>query len=126
MNIHNGTFTKYFLVLIVGLALGFLVGFGSTRLPSDDTGMMKDDSVGGMHDAMGGMMMGLKGKSGDELEKAFLDEMMVHHQGAIDMAETLLAGTKRPELIKLGNAIITAQTGEIAQMKEWRQKWFKN
>jgi uncharacterized protein (DUF305 family) len=40
------------------------------------------------------------------------------------MSQALLNGTKRPELIKLGNDIITAQTGEIQMMKEWRKVWF--
>lgn len=80
--------------------------------------------VGNMHGAMGDMMMGLDGKTGNALDKAFLDEMIVHHQGAVEMAETLLKGTKRPELIKLGNDIITAQTGEIKMMQDWRTQWF--
>ena len=68
--------------------------------------------------------MGLEGKTGDELDKAFLAEMIVHHEGAVQMAQTLLKGTKRPELIKLGNDIITAQTGEIQMMKQWQRDWF--
>jgi uncharacterized protein (DUF305 family) len=66
------------------------------------------------------------GKTGDTLDKAFLDEMIVHHEGAIEMATILLAGTKRPELIKLGNDIIVAQTREVQMMKEWRSQWFVN
>ena len=52
--------------------------------------------------------------------------MIVHHEGAVDMAEMLLQKTKRPELVKLGNDIINAQTSEIEMMKEWRQVWFNN
>jgi uncharacterized protein (DUF305 family) len=71
-------------------------------------------------------MSGLSGKTGDAFEKAFIDEMIVHHEGAVDMAEMLLQKTKRPELVKLGNDIINAQTSEIEMMKEWRQTWFNN
>ena len=77
-----------------------------------------------MHCAMGGMMMGLEGKTGDALDLAFLDEMVIHHDGAVEMAQALLKGTKRPELIKLGNDIITAQTQEIQMMRNWRKAWF--
>lgn len=87
-----------------------------------DGSMMAGKDMG---TAMQGMMMGLEGKSGVDLEKAFLDEMIVHHEGAIGMAQALLRGTQRPELLKLGNDIITAQTGEIVQMKQWRTEWFK-
>jgi len=77
-----------------------------------------------MHGAMDGMMMGLQGKTGDALDEAFLTEMIVHHEGAVSMARTLVAGTKRPELLKLGNDIITAQTKEIEMMTQWRKAWF--
>jgi uncharacterized protein (DUF305 family) len=40
------------------------------------------------------------------------------------MAQQLLKGTTRSELVTLGNGIITAQTKEITQMKRWLQTWF--
>ncbi len=115
--------------LILGLGIGYFAGAGtndtskapvaSHQMP--DGSMMKGTDMG---TAMSGMMMGLEGKTGDALDEVFLDEMIVHHQGAIEMAQMLLQGTKRPELIKLGNDIITAQTGEIEMMKQWRENWF--
>jgi uncharacterized protein (DUF305 family) len=78
--------------------------------------------------AMDSMMMDMtermKGKTGDELDKVFLQDMIVHHQGAIDMAKLLQAGTKRPELQKMANDIITVQSKEITQMKGWLTAWF--
>jgi uncharacterized protein (DUF305 family) len=77
-----------------------------------------------MHGAMIGMTSGLAGKTGDELDKAFLDEMIVHHEGAVEMAQTLQKGTLRSELLKLASDIIEAQTREIRMMKQWRSEWF--
>ncbi|OHA85631.1 MAG: hypothetical protein A2408_01020 [Candidatus Yonathbacteria bacterium RIFOXYC1_FULL_52_10] len=79
-----------------------------------------------MGGAMDDMMSGLEGKSGAALEEAFLDEMIVHHEGAVEMARELLAGTKRPELVKMANDIISAQTNEIEMMKQWQVEWFGN
>lgn len=73
---------------------------------------------------MTGMMAGLNGKTGDDFDKAFLREMIVHHEGAVVMAQAVLKNSKRPELIKLANDIIAAQTGEIIMMKNWQQVWF--
>jgi uncharacterized protein (DUF305 family) len=73
---------------------------------------------------MSGMMAGLNGKTGDEFDKAFLAEMIVHHQGAVVMAKAVLKNSKRPELIKLASDIISAQTGEITMMKNWQKAWF--
>jgi hypothetical protein len=68
---------------------------------------------------MGAMLVG---KTGDDLNKAFLEGMIPHHQAAVDMAHSLAASNK-PELVKLGGEIITAQTREIEQMKQWMIEW---
>jgi uncharacterized protein (DUF305 family) len=78
-----------------------------------------------MHGAMDDMMVGLKGKTGDAFDKAFLDEMIVHHEGAVEMANQVLEVTKREELRNLAFQIIAAQTTEIEQMNAWRAAWFK-
>lgn len=54
----------------------------------------------------------------------FLDTMIAHHQGAIDMAKMVDAKAGHAELKTLAKAIIAAQEKEIAQMKSWREKSF--
>jgi hypothetical protein len=72
-----------------------------------------------------GMSMGMMDVAqGDEpYDLRFIDAMIPHHQGAIDMAEDLKKNTQRPELLKLADDIIQAQTGEIEQMRAWRAEW---
>ncbi len=77
-----------------------------------------------MTTAMHGMTTALEGKTGDEFDKQFLSEMIEHHEGAVVMARQVLATSKRPELIKLANDIISAQTTEISTMKSWQNDWF--
>jgi len=77
---------------------------------------------GDMSSMMGDMMKGLEGKTGDDFDRAFLSEMIVHHQGAVDMAQAVLKNSKRPELLNLAREIITAQTKEIEMMKLWIAK----
>jgi uncharacterized protein (DUF305 family) len=71
------------------------------------------------------MCNGLNNKTGDVFDKAFLSEMIAHHQGAIDMANAALKNAKHQEIKDLANAIISAQTKEINQMKEWQVTWYK-
>ena len=78
-----------------------------------------------MDSMMSGMMAGLEGKTGDEFDKAFLSEMIVHHQGAVEMAKAVLKTSKKPELLKLANDIISAQNKEITMMQGWEKAWFK-
>jgi uncharacterized protein (DUF305 family) len=54
----------------------------------------------------------------------FIDAMRMHHQGAIEMAKEAQQKSKRPEIKKLADNIITAQNREIGQMKQWRQAWY--
>lgn len=117
--------------IIVGLVIGTFCfgGWGRDMRGSDryeGKHMMEDGTMMGdsMNDMMHGMMSGLEGKTGDAFDKAFIEEMIVHHQGAVDMANAVLANSKRPELIKLANEIISAQTKEIEMMEVWEEAWF--
>ncbi len=92
--------------------------------------MMQDGSMmqnGGMSmdEMMNSMNASLVGKSGTELEKAFLTEMIPHHQGAVKMAETVLADKTitNKDIIKLANDIVTSQNKEISEMKNWLTKY---
>ncbi len=85
---------------------------------------MKAAPAGDMHSMMMDMTERMKGKTGDELDKVFLEDMIVHHQGAVDMAVELQKGTARPELQKMATDIIDVQTKEIDMMKTWLGTWF--
>lgn len=66
------------------------------------------------------------GPADNEYDLRYIDSMVLHHQGAINMAQEVLKKSQRPEMKKLAQDIITAQKKEIAQMKEWRNLWYKN
>lgn len=123
--------------VLVAALIGLIVGVGGTLLISKDNdempmagshmmpnGQMMPDDSSGMHGAMGDMMAGLSGKTGDEFDKAFLAEMIVHHEGAVDMAKAALVNAKHTEIKQMANAIISAQTTEITQMKNWQKSWY--
>ena len=74
-----------------------------------------------------GMHMGRMGDETDikrleqaeDFDKVFVEEMIPHHQMAVMMATMLKNGTNRPEMKELADDIITSQTKEIEQMREW-------
>ncbi|MEP2988071.1 MAG: DUF305 domain-containing protein [Parasphingorhabdus sp.] len=53
---------------------------------------------------------------------AFMQGMVPHHQGAVDMAEIVLKYGKDPEALALAATIIESQNKEIAQMNAWLEK----
>lgn len=123
------------LCLLIGLFVGYSlaprVAMGPesmVEMHNEMEEMMdhEDDRMesGFMQHSMEEMNRGLKGKTGEAFEKAFLEMMIVHHEGAIEMAEDLLNETNRPELVKMANDIITVQTAEIEMMEEWLTTWF--
>ena len=126
---------------LIGLLAGILLTwiFASLAVNNQNYGMMgtrnmmnnadtsnNQNMMGGdMSDAMQGMMNGIYNKTGDEFDQAFISGMIVHHQGAINMAKAALNNSERQEIKNLANAIISAQTKEIEQMKQWQNDWFK-
>ncbi len=90
--------------------------------------------VMGQHGMMGGrgMHMGMMGDETDitrleqaaDFDKVFIEEMIPHHQMAVMMASMLQRGTQRPEMEQLADDIISAQTREIDQMRQWYDAWY--
>ncbi|MDO9408021.1 DUF305 domain-containing protein [Patulibacter sp.] len=91
----------------------------------DASGMSGDAATLGVSmDDMGmSMDMGALGTA-KPFDRAFIDEMIPHHQGAITMARTELARGTDPELRRLATAIVDAQSQEIRRMNEWRARWY--
>ncbi|MBP2702572.1 DUF305 domain-containing protein [Microbispora sp. RL4-1S] len=60
----------------------------------------------------------LKAATGKQAEILFLQLMIRHHEGGLEMAEGLLKLSDRPEVRDLAQHIVTGQTAEIRMMKE--------
>jgi uncharacterized protein (DUF305 family) len=65
-------------------------------------------------------------RDAEPFDEAFISEMIVHHEGAIEMARAVLESTERDELREMAEEIIRVQEVEIEQMREWHQDWFGN
>ncbi len=77
----------------------------------------------GMSHGMGETMSGddmaaLESATGAQAGRLFLEQMTVHHQGAIEMAQVEIKDGQNADAIALAEKIISDQTTEIALMKE--------
>jgi len=92
---------------------GWLQGWGRMDMGDMDLshetmpGMMSDDA-----------MKKLGALSGAAFDKEFLQMMIEHHEGAIEMATEETSGGSNPEARALAQQIITAQQAEIDTMKQ--------
>ncbi len=100
-------------MLLVGAGVGYVLSPQSTQ---------QDSHV--MSSAMDDMTASLEGKTGDAFDRAFIDEMIVHHEGAVAMAEQALLHAQHAEIKTMANEIIAAQTREIDTMRGWLRAWY--
>ena len=54
-----------------------------------------------------------------DADRDFVESMIPHHQGAVDMARILLRHGRDPALKKIAEEIIAAQEREIAMFRDW-------
>jgi uncharacterized protein (DUF305 family) len=121
-------------LLAVLLAVAFLLA-ACGGAGNDQQG---DDSNGGDHGQMdhgqmghGSMGMGSKGmakqmvmENGKYSDRAFIDAMVPHHQGAIAMAEVALKNAEHEEIEELSRNIVSTQQSEIEELKSIKQQEF--
>lgn len=77
-------------------------------------GMVDHEGMEGMMPA--GDMAALAALSGAEFDTAWATAMIVHHEGAVSMAQTVLESGSDPEVLALAEAIISGQQTEIDEM----------
>ena len=64
------------------------------------------------------MMAQLDAMSGAEFDQTFLEQMIAHHEGAVEMSEQQVAEGQNPDAVALAEKIIADQQAEITEMQE--------
>jgi uncharacterized protein (DUF305 family) len=60
----------------------------------------------------------------DPFDRAFIDNMIPHHESAIAMAEVALRKSKNPGIKGIAGDIVSAQKREVGQMRQWHKEWY--
>ena len=86
-----------------------MAGHDALGLSAEEAGMDMD------HEKVMTML-----ETAEPFDRAFVDEMVPHHKGAVKMAEAVIEQTDDAELKKLAQAIVDAQMREIEEMNSFR------
>jgi uncharacterized protein (DUF305 family) len=122
-----------FILTACGGAGGGQQGSGSGGEGEPGTAEKGGGMAGMDHDQMGhgSMGMGSDGmarqmvmQNGKYSDKAFIDAMVPHHQGAIEMARVALENAEHEEIQELSRNIVSTQQSEIEELKSIKQKEF--
>ena len=89
---------------------------GMTSMPMQSMPMQSMPGMQGMMSAED--MQALSAAQGTEAARLFLTQMIVHHQGAIAMAQTEVENGQSPDTVALAHNIIDAQQQEIDTMRQ--------
>jgi uncharacterized protein (DUF305 family) len=64
------------------------------------------------------------GEKDPEFDLRFLEAMIAHHQGAINMLQGILIPTARPEIHSTATAGVVALAADINTMQQWKKDWY--
>lgn len=81
--------------------------------PDGATGMDHGDGMMSADD-----MAALEAADGATAGRLFLEQMVVHHEGAVEMAQAALDDASDPDVLALAQQVIDDQTAEIAEMQQ--------
>ena len=90
--------------------------FGTSEVSMD----MSKEEMEGMGMAMDPQELAIQ----EPFDKAFIDNMIPHHESAIAMAQVVLEESENPEIREIAGTIVDAQEREIEQMRSWRDEWY--
>lgn len=95
-----------------------------------DQGQMKKEgepakeSMKGMDHGSGGTASGMLMEDGRYSDRRFIDAMVPHHEGAVEMAEVAMKNAEHDEIKRLAEEIVSAQEAEIKELKAIKQEEF--
>jgi Domain of unknown function (DUF305) len=95
---------------------------GSCMAGMGDMAMSQKSSDDAMMSGMDHSKMDMGAASSGNPDTDFAKAMIPHHQGAVDMAKEVLKNGKDPDIKKLAEAMVEAQSKEIEFLNGWLAK----
>lgn len=97
---------------------------GDDKGGSGAAGDAKSTGMKGMDHGSGGTASGRLMQDGRYSDERFIDEMVPHHQGAVEMAEVAIEDAEHEEVERLSENIVSTQREEIEELKTTKREEF--
>jgi uncharacterized protein (DUF305 family) len=95
---------------VIGIVTAFAVSLGANA--------QMDHSMGSAS------MKALENASGKTFDIYWMSQMIEHHKGALEMANSVLKEGKDARVKKAAQTVISDQSKEIKQLKGWLKSWY--
>jgi uncharacterized protein (DUF305 family) len=92
---------------ITGIGLGYIITPQYALMNNEDNAVMQD-----------------LGKADKYVDLRYLEAMIVHHRGAIQLAEQVKDLTQRNEIKELAEMILRGEPKAIDELYAWRKDWY--
>ncbi|GAA3794865.1 hypothetical protein GCM10022241_18640 [Micrococcus endophyticus] len=86
-------------------------GEDSTSMGHGAGGMMSEEDMGMLNDAQG-----------TDAARLYLEQMTVHHEGAVEMARDQVEQGQNPQAVELARQVVEDQEAEITEMEQMLQE----
>lgn len=110
-------------IVVIGVGIGIIMMTRQTTTPVSSTGTMDQEGHMSAPEQESALYQQYAALKGEEYDKAFIGDMIIHHEGAVNMAELAMAQASHQEIKDLAATIVSSQSKEIADMKQWQQNW---
>ncbi|MDX2775789.1 DUF305 domain-containing protein [Streptomyces caniscabiei] len=110
-------------VIVIGTGVGIAIMARQTATPLPSTDSMDREKHAPTTESGSALYRQFAALKGEAYDKAFIGDMIVHHEGAVNMAELAMAQASHQEIKDLAATIVSSQSKEIADMKQWQQNW---
>lgn len=94
-----------------------LEAWGMPQAATDDMSMGHGGHMDGMMTEED--MQALEAATGPDASRLFLEQMILHHEGAVEMAQAQVDSGVNPDAVAMAQAIIGTQNGEIETMRDF-------
>lgn len=106
-------------ILLIIVVIGAVIAYSNNK-------SKKSEEQKALQSANQASMNMSKERTSADVDRDFINNMIAHHLGAIEMAKQAQVKSPREEVKTIAKAIIQVQQKEVDQLYVWKKDWYKD